>query len=629
MDRMAISYVEVTAGGHAATRGLDPLLEPSLSPPRRLFPHSAWILRSALGCGLLTGGILLASATPARADEPPPSPAIWVELKTWIEGLETPPARDSEALVRFRKRIHDLEDLVASLAVERTPLQPRYLGVWAALATDPNQNPPGPEAPQAPYRKRVALRAALIASLDAGTLGPSQARALDATKGELLRELAGDPLAGPWRSAALHALGGRPSGLETLRRVARAGGPALRPALASLVSQKDTKGLGPVLLAALERDEVQAARDVLSGLKALRGTPPLERVRGILRREGPIGPRATLARALGALGWSEGQGALRRFLREPALRGSARVGVTAAYLRLGGSPDPLGAEVAALTAAALEPGPFRQEAFLALASLPPARASQAIQAELRRPDPSGTRRARAIHAAEALALSQLTPAIRLVLADSTQPHLARAAAAHALGAFATSEDQAALVLLARDRSPALRRAALAALVKIPRTRRVVAVRRSLIEGLSDAEPALRRVALAALQDPSDLPLLRAALAEARPSLVTPLEVQAWLQRARALALVDAEPAAWLLSRWQSRPELKTSKPLALATLRYARTLEPGLAAPVLLDLLEHASAEVKHAAQAALTQRYPSGRDFAGAPARWRRAWREHTALFR
>ena len=396
------------------------------------------------------------------------------------------------------------------------------------------------------------------------------------------------------------------------------------------MSLGDAPGLYLALDAALARADVDQAQLFLEGASQLAQAPPLERVRGLLRGEGPLRARATLARAVGALGWRELRGVLRRLLREPGLEGSPRVGVSAAYLRLGGTGEELGqALLSELCAASLESGLQGREAFLGLATLPPSLAAGALGVELRRADLEGARRARAIHAAEALGLTQLAPAFRRLLRDATQPHLARAAAAHALGTFADPEDQAALVLLGRDAGPALRRGALAALVSIPRARRISAAARALADALGDEEPALRQVALGALAGPADLPVLRAGLAKARPSLVSSSEVQAWLERATALSLRDAGPAEWLLSRWRSRPELRTSLPLAQATLAYARTLAAPLAVPVLLRLLEHPAPEAALAAQAELLRRYPSGQDLGRSPAKWVDAWSKHPALFR
>lgn len=566
--------------------------------------------------------LILLAALPLQADEPPA--ALRASLEAWIAAQEATPARDAPSFVRWRRAFPDLEAELIRCAKEPPPLGPRAQALLSVVATRAELLPPGP------LRERVLGRQRLLGQLEAETLGPQAAAGLDPLAGETLRELAGDPLGGAWRSAALRALAGRSEGLETLRRVAAAGGEHVSPAGRGLVSRGDTKGIFAALDAALQRGSAREAGVFLRYAFDLgEGRPPLERIRGILRSEAPLQARATLARALGAEGWRELQGALRRLLREPHLSGGTRAGVTAAYLRLGGSGQDLPAELLAeLSSASLGAGPQAEEAFLGLAALPPGLASAALRLELRRPDPAGARRARAVHAAEALGLTQLAPVLRQLWRDATQPHLARAAAAHALGTFGGSEDQAALVLL-RDPSPALRRAALAALVRIPPAHRVPASQRVLSEALADPEPALREVALDALRGPEDLPVLRAALRQARPSLVSPREVQAWLERAAQLSLQDPAPAEWLLSRWRSRPELRASLPLAQATLAYAKVLSASLAVPVLLDLLEHREREAAQAAQAELVRRYSPGRAFGGDLAAWRRAWREQPALFR
>jgi hypothetical protein len=581
-----------------------------------------WGLRLGLA-GVLGLALPLVGAAPhARADEPPP--ALRAELEAWIATIDAPLARDSESLLRWRRVVPDLEHELARAAKGPAPLGPRALGVWAALATKPDPFPAGP------LRERVARRAGLLARLASGTLGPTEAARLDAAAGESLRELGGDPLGGPWREAALHALGGRPDARGTLRRVAAAGGAGAGPARLALVSLKDVPGLFLALDAALDRGAAGEAKRCLEDVTRLEKTRPLERVRRVLRGDAPLRHSATLARAVGALGWRDLQGALRRLLREQSLAGAARVGVSAAFLRLGGQGRELDqALLSELCAACLEPGPLGREAFAGLATLPPALAAGALGLELRRPDPEGARRARAVHAAEALSLTQLAGPLRILARDATQPHLTRAAAVHALGTFGGPDDQKVLVLLGRDASPGLRRAALEGLVRMPRRARVSAVSRALSEALVDQEPALRLIALRALERPSDLAILRAALAKAWPSLVSPEEVQTWLERATRLSLVDAKPALWLLTRWESRSELRGSLALARATLAYARTLPAALTVPVLLDLLQHQEQEVKRAAHDELTRRYPSGESFAGDQARWSRAWRGHPALFR
>lgn len=579
-------------------------------------PRGFWSLRLAL----ILAALLAAPAALAFADEP----ALRAELEAWITSQEAPLPRDHPQLTRWRRTLPSLEAELARYAKEPAPLGPRAQALLAALATQPEVLPPGP------LRERVARRAALLTRLQEGSLDSKAAARLDPAQGEALRELAGDPLGGPWRAAALRALGGRAQGRETLRRVAATGGASAAPASQGLVSLGDGPGLLAALEAALDRGAADEAELFLGAFSGLSQARPLERVRGLLRGDAPLTQRATLARALGALGWRDLSGALRRLLREPALSGAPRVGVSAAYLRLGGAGSELPAElVSELCSASLESGPLGREAFLGLETLPPALAAKALGLELRRPDPAGARRARAVHAAEALGLTQLSEPLRIMARDATQPHLARAAAAHALGSFGSGEDQKVLVLLGRDASPALRRAALAALVRIPRARRVPAVARALSEALVDEEPALRRIALGALEEPGDLALLRAALLERRPSLVALDEVQTWLERATRLSLVDAKPASWLLRRWQSRPELERSLALARASLAYARTLPAPIAVPVVLDLLEHEEEEAAAAAQLELVRRYPSGASFGRDLASWRDAWKRHPALFR
>ena len=562
--------------------------------------------------------LLLLSGFPAEAKEN--------ELKAWLEGLRAIPARDAEPLTQWRRRYENLAAHLTRLSkAPPSPLQAGALRALAALSLDPAPLPPGPE------RKRVALRVTLVRALEAGELSPARAAALDATQGELLRELAADPLGGPWRGAALRALGGRPSGRATLRLVARQGGTPFTHALAGLRSLEDARGVVEALEAALERGQPTQAQRTLEILKALEGRLPLDRTRSYLLGEHPADAKATLARALADLGWQSTRGALRRLLREPGLPRGSRVAVTVSYLRLGGEPAELGPEVALLASAALEPGALGREAFTGLTRLPATTTSHALLSELRNPDPTGARRARVVQAAEALALKDLAPNLRELARDASQPLLTRAAAAHALGTFGRPEDQAALVALARDPAPSLRRGALEALVGIPRPRRITAAPLALTGALSDVEPAVRRVALEALDAPSDVALLELALSrrKGRPNLVDPREVQTWLERATSLALSNPSAASWLLSRWRSRPALRTSGPLGLATIRYARGLNAPLATPTLLDLLEHSSREVTRAAQAALAQRYPSGKGYGGDPARWRRAWRGHPALFR
>lgn len=575
----------------------------------------------------MSWGVALALALGAQlsllqADEP--TAGQRAELEGWITTQEGSLPRDAEALVRWRRAIPSLEAELERCSKLPAPLGPRALALWSALGTRPAAFPEGP------LRARVLRRVQLLARLEAGSLGPLEVKRLSPPAVETLRELAGDPLGGAWRPAALRALGGRIEGRETLRRVAAGGGPSAVFASRGLVSLGDAQGLFLGLDSALTRGDAGQAQLFLERSRDLAQKRPLDRVRSLLRGKASLQVRATLARAVGALGWRELQGVLRRLLREPGLEGNLRVGVSAAYLRLGGTGDELGqALISELCTASLESGPGGREAFLGLATLPPTLAAGALGAELRRSDLEGARRARAIHAAEALGLTQLAPTIRRLFRDRTQPHLARAAAAHALGTFADPEDQTALVLLGRDAGAGLRRGALAALVRIPRARRITAVSRAIADALGDEEPAIRQVALGALEAPADLPVLRAGLAKARPSLVSEQEVLAWLERAADMSLKDAAPAEWLLARWRSRPELASSLPLARATLAYARTLSAPVAVPALLELLEHPREEAARGAQGELTRRFPSGQSFGRSPASWVKAWREQPALFR
>ena len=568
--------------------------------------------------------LVLASLSPSRA----------ADLEEWLGGLEAIPPRDAPALVALRQSVPDLEARLRALAAGGSPAErasaTRALG---ALATDPAAltGLSGELAERA--RERVRARMHLSSQLATG-LSLTEAAALDALAGDCLRELAGDPLGGSERLPALLALGARAEGRETLRRACAGGGPAASYAARGLTSLRDELGLSEALPAALERLDVSLTRELLAGIAQLEGAVPLARCRAFLAGEGSSPAKGTLARALAELGWREASGALRRLAREAGLSRIARVAVVAAYLRLGGAPSELGPDAAALLAAACSDDEgvsngSAPEAFSGLALIAPDQAGAALVSVLQRPDAIGRRRARAIHAAEALGLSAVAAVLRELVRDSSQPGLARAAACHALGTFASSEDQAALLSTSQDPSPGLRRAALAALVRVPRSARISACAPAFAQAAGDAEPTVRRVALGALDSPQALARFESVIETAAPSVSDPDEARAWLEVACGLGLSRAGPAGWLLSRWSERSELRQDLALAAATLAFARSLPADLAVPALLELLEHPLKDATQAAHESLARRYPSGAEFDGDPARWRRAWREQPALFR
>lgn len=576
------------------------------------------------GPALLALWVLLAAGGLSRADA----------LDDWLRGLAEPPLRDAPALVALRRASPELMARLLSAAQSDAPqTRAAALLTLGALGEDPaalaHLSGPLVRAAQARIAARTRLRARLLQGLS-----PAQAAALDPPEAACLRELAGDPLGGAERAAALEALGGRAEGRETLRRVCSAGGPAALHAARGLSALGDEAGLSAALPAALERLEGPLARELLAGIARVSAELPLARCRAYLLGAGSDAAKAVLARSLAELGWREAAGALRRLAREPDLERAALVTVLSAYLRLGGAPAELSLEAPALLAAACsesEAGASQsaEEAFVGLTHLAPEAAASALTSVLQRPDPLGVRRARAIHAAEALGLAALAPVLRDLARDLSQPTLARAAAAHALGGFGGSEDQAALLALAQDASPALRRAALAALRRVASPARIGACGPAFALALRDAEPAVRRVALGALGSAQDLARLEAALSSSPPALSDPDECLTWLEVAASLGLKSPGPAAWLLARWSARPDLRRDAALAQATLAFARGLSAEVAVPALLELLEHSLKEAAKGAHEALAERYPSGADFGGDPARWRRAWREQPALFR